>query len=147
MYFRTSLQTLPTSLSTPESDGDTVLTPSRDANMVTVHGTPTPLLREWAKANLVHYSWKDTLLSAIDGVSPVTLVSTHGPDTLVLKFVVSRFTLYWAIYEHLETIGCTMDASKCFRQMVDELVLDENALDEQFKWVFGEWSCIRCMYH
>ena len=30
-----------------------------------------------------------------------------------------------------------MDASKCFRQMVTELVEDENA-DEQSKWVFGE---------
>ena len=39
-----------------------------------------------------------------------------------------------------------MDASKCFRQMVTELVEDENA-DEQSKWVFGEWSCIRCTQH
>ena len=64
-------------------------------------------------------------------------MSTRGPDILVLKLVVSRFTLYRAIYERLETIGCTMDASKCFRQMVDELV---NVRDEQSEWVFGEWS-------
>ena len=37
-----------------------------------------------------------------------------------------------------------MDASKCFRQMVDELV---EVPDEQSEWVFGEWSFIRCMYH
>ena len=74
-------------------------------------------------------------------------MSTRGPDTLVLKFVISRFTLYRAVYEHLETIGRTMDASKCFRQMVDELVEGENAPDEQSKWVFGEWSCVRYMYH
>ena len=49
-------------------------------------------------------------------------MSTRDPHTLVLKFIVSRFTLYQAIYERLETIGCTMEASKCFRQMVDELV-------------------------
>ena len=67
------------------------------------------------------------------------------PDTLILKLVVSRFTLYRAIYEHLERIGRTMDASKCFRQMVDELV--EDAPDEQSEWVFGEWSCRKCMYH
>ena len=64
-------------------------------------------------------------------------MSTRGSDTLVLKFIVSRFTLYRAVYECLETIGCTMEASKCFRQMVDELV---NVRDEQSEWVFGEWS-------
>ena len=64
-------------------------------------------------------------------------MSTRGSDALVLKFIVSRFTLYRAIYEGLETIGRPMDASKCFRQMVDELV---NVRDEQSEWVFGEWS-------
>ena len=112
--------------------------------MVTVLATPTPLLREWAKAKLAHYSWKDALLSAVDVRSPFTLVSTRGPDTLILKFIISRFTVYRAIYEHLKTIGRTMDGSKCFRQMVDELV---NVPDEQSEWVFGEWSCIRCVYH
>ena len=77
--------------------------------------------------------------------SRLLLSSTHGPDALVLKFTIPRFTLYRALYERFETIGCTMEASKCFRQMVDELV--EHAPDEQFGWVFGEWSCIRCMYH
>ncbi|KAN0087902.1 hypothetical protein V8E55_006523 [Tylopilus felleus] len=104
-------------LSDPESDGDTVSTPTEDANMVTVLTTPTPLLREWAKAKLTHYSWKDALLSAVD-------------------LIVARFTLYRAIYGRLEKIGCTIDASKCFRQMVDELVEYENAHDEQFQWVF-----------
>ena len=75
------------------------------------------------------------------------LVSTRGAHALVLKLIVARFTLYRAIYGRLEKIGCTIDASKCFRQMVDELVEYENAHDEQFQWVFGEWSCIRCMYH
>jgi hypothetical protein len=100
-----------------ESDGEVVSTPTEDVNMVMVLATPTPLLREWAKAKLAHHSWKDALLSTDD-------------------LVVSRFTLYRAIYEHLETIGCTMDASKCFRQMVDELVEVENGPDEQSKWVF-----------
>ena len=80
-------------------------------------------------------------------VTHFALVSTRGPDTLILKFVVSRFTVYRAIYERLETIGRAIDASKCFRQMMDELVEDENAPDEQSKWVFGQWSSIRCMYH
>ena len=71
-------------------------------------------------------------------------MSTRNPETLILKFIVSRFTLYRAIYERLEITGSTMEASKCFRQMVDELV--ENALDGQSEWVFCEWSRIRCMY-
>ncbi|KAN0087909.1 hypothetical protein V8E55_006530 [Tylopilus felleus] len=109
-------------LSAPKSNGDVASTPTEDANMVMVHATPTPLLREWAKVKLAHYSWKDALLSAVD-------------------FVVSRFTLYRAIYECLETIGCTMDAGKCFRQMVDKLVKD--APDEQSEWVFDYRR--RCM--
>ncbi|KAN0097093.1 hypothetical protein V8E55_001539 [Tylopilus felleus] len=99
-------------LSAPESDSDAVSTSTEE---VTVLATPTPLLREWAKAKLAHYSWKDALLSAVD-------------------LIVARFTLYRAIYERLEKIGRTMDASKCFRQMVDELV--EDAPDEQSEWVF-----------
>ena len=94
------------------------------------------------QSKLVHYSWEDALLSAND-VS-ITFYSRVYPDTLVLKFIVSRFTLYRAIYERLETIGRTTDASKCFRQMVDELV---DVPDEQSEWVFGEWACIRCRYH
>ena len=53
-------------LSAPESNGDAASTPTEDANMVTVHATPTPLLREWAKAKLAHYSWKEALFSAVD---------------------------------------------------------------------------------
>ena len=53
-------------LSAPESDGDVVSTPTEDANMLMVLATPAPLLREWAKAKLAHYSWKDALLSAVD---------------------------------------------------------------------------------
>ena len=78
-------------------------------------------------------------------VSPFVLVSTLGPDTLVLKFIISRSTLYRAIYERLETIGCTMDATKFFRQMVTNW-LSMKMPYEQSEWVFGEWSCIRYMY-
>ena len=55
-------------LSTFESDGDAVSTPTQDTTGATVHATPTPLLREWAKAKLAHDTWKDALLSAV-GVS------------------------------------------------------------------------------
>ena len=52
-------------LSVTKCDGDVVSTPTEEGNMVTVHVLP-PLLREWAKAKLAHYSWKDALLSAAD---------------------------------------------------------------------------------
>ena len=52
-------------LSVTECDGDVVSTPTEEGNMVTVHATPTPLLREWAKAKLAHNSWQDALLSAV----------------------------------------------------------------------------------
>ena len=68
------------------------------------------------------------------------LVSRTGPDTLVFKFVVSRFTIYRAICESLETIDRTEEASECFCQMVDELVDQENAPREQAEWVTGMWS-------
>ena len=68
------------------------------------------------------------------------LVSRAGLDTLVFKFVVARFMVYGAICERLETIDRTMEASECFRQMVDELVDRENAPPEQAEWVTGVWS-------
>ena len=50
--------------------------------MVTILATPTPLLREWAKAKLAHYSWKDALFSAvnvsIDFCSRVYLWPSHS---------------------------------------------------------------------
>ena len=53
-------------LSAPECDGGAVSTSTEDTYAVTVLATPAPLLREWAKATLAHYSWKDALLSAND---------------------------------------------------------------------------------
>ena len=49
--------------------------------------------------------------------------------------------------EHLETVGRTSDASKCFRQMVVELVQQEKAPDEQADWVICAWSWITCRCH
>ena len=74
-------------LSAPESDGDVVSTPTQDANVATVHANPTPLLREWAKAKLVHNSWKDALLSAV-GVSIFFCSRAYGsPDVLVPRLL------------------------------------------------------------
>ena len=52
----------------------------------------------------------------------------------------SRFTIYRAICESLETIDRIEEASECFCQMVDELVDQENAPREQAEWVTGMWS-------
>ena len=74
--FKTSADFTHQYLFASESDGDAVSTPTEDVNMVMVLATPTPLLREWAKAKLAHHSWKDALLST-DDVSPFTLMSTR----------------------------------------------------------------------
>ena len=106
--------------------------------------THTQFLKEWAKATLAGSSWKDALVTA-------TSVSTFfysnlrsGPDTIGLEFVVPRFTIYQIIFEYLQTIGRITDASECVHQMVDELLGQANARDEQLQWALGEWSCIPC---
>ena len=63
--FKTSLQTLPTSVSPLQKVMATRSRTTEDGNVVTVHAAPTPLLRAWAKAKLAHYSWKDAVLSAV----------------------------------------------------------------------------------
>ena len=128
-------------LSAPESASNTALCAIIDTDTSTLHATATPLLREWAKARLVHNSWKDALRSTVNVslLSLSILVSRTGPDALVFKFLISRFMVYWAICEHLETIDRTTEVSECFRQMVDELV--DNAPPEQAEWVTGVWSC------
>ena len=130
-------------LSAPESARNTVLSAvTQDTDTSTLHATAAPLLREWAKAILAHDSWKDALRSTVN-VSRLLisiLVSRAGPDTLVFKFIVSRFMIYLAICERLETIDRTTEASEYFRQMVDELVDRENAPPEQAEWVTGVWS-------
>ena len=55
-------------LSSPDGDGGAAPITTQDAKTKAPHVTPTPLLREWAKAKLTHVSWKDAFLSA-DSVS------------------------------------------------------------------------------
>ncbi|KAN0094862.1 hypothetical protein V8E55_003149 [Tylopilus felleus] len=80
----------------------------------------------------------NTFCEEVYTTEPITKwvsLSRAGLDTLVFKFVVARFMVYGAICERLETIDRTMEASECFRQMVDELVDRENAPPEQAEWV------------
>ena len=134
-------------LSGPESADETVPTAIviQDTNTSTLHATATPLLREWAKAKLTHDSWKDALHSTVNvSLFLVSILVSRVRDTLVFKFIVSRFTIYHVMCEHLETVGRTSDASECSRQMVVELVQQEKVPDEQADWILGEWSWITC---
>ena len=102
--------------------------------------THTQFLKEWAKQ---HWGVARGRMSSLP--LPV-LVSTFSliclPGLTLLEFVVPRFTIYRIIYEYLEKIGRITDASECFHQMVDELVGQANAHDEQVHWVLGEWPCM-----
>ncbi|KAN0094879.1 hypothetical protein V8E55_003166 [Tylopilus felleus] len=98
-------------LSAPESAGNTALSAvTQDTDTSSLYATATPLLREWAKARLSHDSWKDVLRST---------------------FVVSRFMIYKAICEHLETIHRIKEASECFHQMKLETLADAATGDER----------------
>ena len=100
--------------------------------------THTQLLEEWVKATLARGSWKGALVTATSvSISTLSDLLT-GPDTLGLKFVIPRFMVYRIICEYLETIDRITDASECFRLMVDELVKQANAPDEQVQWALSE---------
>ena len=98
--------------------------------------TPAPLLNEWAKATLARRSWKDALLVATSVSIFFCSGTPRGIHTLVVEFVVPRFTIYRAICERLETIHRITHASECFRQMVDELAREIQG--EGAKWILGK---------
>lgn len=68
-------------LSASEDKGGVAWNATRDGDVAPLQTTPTPLVREWAKAKLTRGSWKDALLSAVH-VSMFTLV------------LITRLTLY-----------------------------------------------------
>ena len=77
-------------LSAPGSDGNAP-TPHASLNSP----TPTSLLREWAKAKLIRYSWSDALLSA-DSVSISFCSPTRrGIDTCSSHFPRSQSTGFY----------------------------------------------------
>ncbi|KAH0831287.1 hypothetical protein J3R83DRAFT_13923 [Lanmaoa asiatica] len=86
-------------LSTPESDGD-LKAALRDETTVPhailILATPTPLLREWAKATLVSSEWKDALIAAVSVSVPACSGIPRGPDNIALEFAVPRFTVFRA---------------------------------------------------
>lgn len=59
-----------------------------------------------------------------------------------MQFMVPRSSVYRVVCEYLESSGIAhiMEASECFRQMVDELAEEINQWDEQPKWVLGKTS-------
>ncbi|KAF8129259.1 hypothetical protein EV363DRAFT_1220403 [Boletus edulis] len=82
--------------------------------------THIPLLGVWVKATLAKRSWKDALATASS------------------EFVVARFIAYRVICECLETTDRVIEASDCFRQMVDEMLGQGNAHIEEAEWVLGK---------
>ena len=69
----------------------------------------------------------------------LSILVPRVPDTLVFKFVVSKFMIYRAMCEHLETIDCIEEARECFHGMMVELELmdGDNTPHEQVEWVSG----------
>ena len=129
-------------LSAPESDGGVALKAARHDAAPMVHHvtlnspTPTPLLREWAKATLARHSWNDALVAAASVSIFFCSGTHHGIDALRVEFVVPRFTIYRVICERLETTHRIAHASECFRQMVDGLA--QEIQGKEAKWVLGE---------
>ena len=124
-------------LSTPEDNDD----PSRHVNAATLH-TATPLLREWAKATLSYFSWKDALVTAVSvSISSCPVRFTYS-NALALQFIAPRSVIYQAICERLEVIDHITDATKCFLQMTGELGKQMNSNRDLREWALGEWLCI-----
>ncbi|KAF8435496.1 hypothetical protein L210DRAFT_2531246 [Boletus edulis BED1] len=102
------------------ADGDAISDTNCGSGMPTTQATRTPLLRQWAKAKLIHDSWKDALLSAVG-------------------FTLSRVEIYRVVCERLETIDRMVDAVACFHEMTSELGEETLKLhDEHLDWALGE---------
>ena len=101
--------------------------------------TPTPLLREWAKATLASSEWKDAL-SVAASVS-IYHRTYRGIDTVGLQFGLSRVMIYQVVCECLEVTDRVMDAVECFHQMASDLGREMN-LHGESEWAIGELSRI-----
>ena len=107
------------------------------------HTTPhlpslTPLLREWAKSKLTGGSWRGALDAAFKVSIPFVLVPLVDLTLVGLEFTTSRFTIYWALCDHLETTDRVTDAVECFHQMTAELGGEMNLHGEHSEWALGE---------
>jgi hypothetical protein len=71
-------------LSAPESDGDAALNSAPTLLATFDSWTPTPLLREWAKATLVSGEWKDVLVVTASVSIPFFSGTPHELDTLMV---------------------------------------------------------------
>ena len=130
--------------STPKSDGGAASKAAGHGNAPTPHATfssptPTPLLREWAKATLARRSWKDTLAAAADVRIFFWSGIPRGIDILTgLQFTLPRVTIYRVVCERLEKMDRVTDAIECFHHMTTELGGNMNLRGEQWKWILGE---------
>jgi hypothetical protein len=131
-------------LSAPESEAGGDSEAARHDNAPTPRATlnpptPTPLLREWAKATLARRSWKDTLVAA----ASVSIFFWSGTlreiDTDCLQFTSPGVTIYRVICERLEAIDRVTDAIECFLEMMSEFGGEVYTSEPMNEWIFGEY--------
>ena len=112
-------------------------TPNHNVDAVSAT-SPTPLLREWAKAKLTSSTWRDALDLAVSVSISLCYCTLRRIDALFcLQFTLPKVTIYQAIVEHLEATDRIADTVECFHQMMSEL---GEKID--LEWVLGKWSCI-----
>ena len=63
-----------------------------------------------------------------------------------MEFTAPRFAIYRTLCDYLETLGQITAAAECFHQMDSELGSEVTQHAEKSEWVFGECSCITCMF-
>ena len=138
------------SLSAPRSDGGGASEAAQHDNAPTPHATlnsptPTPLLREWAKAALTRRSWRDTLIAATSVSISFYPGTPRGIETLmVLQFTLPKVTIYRVICERLEVIDRVTDGIECFLEMMSELGGEVYLSEPMFEWVSGEF--VFCLF-
>ena len=132
-------------LSAPGSDGGGASEAAQHDNTPTPHATlnlptPTPLLREWAKAALTRRSWRDALIAATSVSISFYPGTPRGIETLmVLQFTLPKVTIYRVICERLETIDRITNAIECFLEMMSKLGGEVYMSGPMTEWVSGEF--------
>ena len=86
--------------------------------------TPSPLLKEWAKAKLARGSWKDAIVSAVSVSTPSLWYPSFDGQHARFQFKLPRSAIYLVVCEHLKTTDRIADATECFHQMTRELGQD-----------------------
>ena len=132
-------------LSAPGSDGGGASEAAQHDNALAPHATlssptPTPLLREWAKAALTRRSWRNALIAATSVSVSFYPGTPRGIENLmVLQFTLPKVTIYRVICERLEAIDRVTDGIECFLEMMSELGGEVYMSGPMTEWVSGEF--------